>query len=66
MIYNTGGMSYHMRDMDEDMQLAIELLTHIVSLWLTIRGFSISKSWKSTVKIMNTSELSVGDMYSHN
>ena len=36
-------------DMDEDMQL--ELLTHIVSLWLTIRGFSISKSWMEDYKV---------------
>ena len=24
---------------------SVELLTHIVSLWLTIRGYAISKSW---------------------
>ena len=30
---------------------SIELLTHIVSLWLTIRGFSISKAWMEDYKI---------------
>ena len=30
---------------------SMELLTHVVSLWLTIRGFSISKGWMEDYKV---------------
>lgn len=37
-------------DISEDSD-STELLTHIVSLWLNIRGFSISKSWMEDYKV---------------
>ena len=36
-------------DIDDDGE-STELLTHIVSLWLTIRGFSLSKTWMEDYK----------------
>lgn len=36
-----------------------ELLQHIVQLWLTIRGFSISKAWMENYKCAAKSNISV-------
>ena len=35
-----------------------ELLHHIVQLWLTIRGFSISKAWMENYKCAAKSDIS--------
>ena len=33
-----------------------ELLTHIIELWLTMRGFSISKQWTEEYKHKKSTE----------
>ena len=49
-MFNTGVASHIIDDSD-----SIELLTHIVSLWLTIRGYAISKSWMEDYKAKTAS-----------
>ena len=37
-------------------QNSMELLGHIVQLWLTVRGFSISKAWMDKYKVQAQAE----------
>jgi hypothetical protein len=47
-------VSFHWNNLAIDItneQNSMELLRHVVQLWLTIRGFSISKAWMDKYKM---------------